>query len=372
MKRSILLGVAGIIFVALIIFGYARLRQQTDNTAVTAARAEGGAWKDAAVANAEPTQSASPLATPLTRQIEAMGRAFDGEVGIAVRAINAGWTASFNGKRTFPQQSVSKTWVAAAVLDQIDQEKFKLSDQITLTAVDLTIFHQPIRKRIGNGAYAASISELLTFAMTQSDNTANDALFRKVGGKAGVEDFLARKGLPSIQMSTGEIDLQMEIAGMQWNPRFSYGRTFWQVRENVPFDIRSRAITAYVEKPADGATPVAVVDALAMLKAGKLLSRASSDYMLNLMALSKTGPDRLRGNLPDGWQLAHKTGTGQVLKLLATAYNDVGILTSPSGRQYAIAVMIAVTNRPVPERQALMHKAVQAVVACDAGGGVAC
>jgi beta-lactamase class A len=197
-------------------------------------------------------------------------------------------------------------------------------------------------------------------------------LFRKIGGKAGVEDFLERKGLSGIQMSAGEIALQMQISGMRWDSRFSVGRTFWQVRETVPFDVRSRAITAYVENPADGATPIGVVDALAMLKTGKLLSPSSSAYMLGLMAQSKTGPDRLRGALPDGWQLAHKTGTGQVLKLLATAYNDVGILTAPSGRNYAIAVMIGATNRPVPERQALMHGVMRAVIACDAGGGAAC
>jgi beta-lactamase class A len=220
MKRSILIGIAGIVFAGLIVFAYASLRQQTDSAAVTAARAEGGAWKDAAVQQDESTQSASPIITPLTRQIEAMGREFDGDVGIAIRAIDAGWSVNFNGKRTFPQQSVSKTWVAAATLEQVDQGKLKLSDQITLTAADLTIFHQPIRKRIGNGAYAASISELLTFAMTQSDNTANDALFRKVGGKSGVEEFLARKGLSGISMSTGEKELQMQVSGMSWDDRF--------------------------------------------------------------------------------------------------------------------------------------------------------
>jgi beta-lactamase class A len=368
MKRSFFVVLTGVVFVALIVAAYASLRQRADASAVTAARADGGVW----LAEPAPVTEPAPSSSPLANQITALGRSFDGEVGIAIRAINAGWTVNFNGKQPFPQQSVSKTWVAAATLDQVDQVKLSLSDRITLTPADLTIFHQPIRKRIGNGAYAATINELLTLAMTQSDNTANDVLFRKVGGKAGVADFLARKGLSGIQMSTGEIDLQMQISGMRWDSRFSQGRTFWQLRETVPFDVRSRAITAYVETPADGATPVGVVDALVMLKTGKLLSPDSTAYMLGLMAQSKTGPDRLRGALPEGWQLAHKTGTGQVLKLLATAYNDVGILTVPNGRQYAIAVMIGATNRPVPERQALMHGVTQTLIACDAGGGEAC
>jgi beta-lactamase class A len=369
MKRSILGALAGIVFIAIIVFAYASLRQRADASAITAARADGGAWRAEVV---PPDETPAPSSSLLANQIGALGRGFDGDVGIAIRAINAGWTVNFNGKRPFPQQSVSKTWVAAAVLEQVDLDKLSLSDRITLTPADLTIFHQPIRKRIGNGVYTATISELLTLAMTQSDNTANDALFRKVGGKAGVQDFLTRKALSGIQISDGEIALQMQISGMRWDSRFSQGQTFWHVRETVPFDVRSRAITAYVENPADGATPVGIVDALALLKTGKLLSPASSAFMLDLMLRSKTGPDRLRGALPTGWQLAHKTGTGQVLKLLATAYNDVGILTAPSGRHYAIAVMIGATNRPVPERQTLMHAVTQAVIACDTGGGKAC
>jgi beta-lactamase class A len=61
--------------------------------------------------------------------------------------------------------------------------------------------------------------------------------------------------------------------------------------------------------------------------------------------------------------LAHKTGTGQVMGYYATAYNDVGILTSPRGQHYAVVVMIASTQRPVPERQALMAAVTRAVIA---------
>jgi beta-lactamase class A len=187
-----------------------------------------------------------------------------------------------------------------------------------------------------------------------------------VAGKAGVEAFLVRKRLSGISMSKGEKALQMSIAGMEWDDRFSYGQIFWQMREAVPFATRARAITAYAENPADGAAPVSITAGLARLQKGELLSRASTAYLLDLMNQSKTGPKRLRGGLSGGWQMAHKTGTGQVLKLLATAYNDVGILTSPSGQHYAVAVMIGSTNRPVTERMDLMQAVTRAVIACEA------
>jgi beta-lactamase class A len=81
------------------------------------------------------------------------------------------------------------------------------------------------------------------------------------------------------------------------------------------------------------------------------------------MAATDTGPLRLKAGLGPGWSIAHKTGTGQDLGDESTGYNDVGLLTAPDGRTYAVAVMIAQTRRPVPERQALMADVARAVVA---------
>ncbi|MFM9853873.1 MAG: serine hydrolase [Sphingomonadaceae bacterium] len=316
---------------------------------------------------AEAATEGPPPPAALVRQIRALGRSFDGRVGIVVRSISDGWSASFGGAGIFPQQSVSKLWVASAVLDQVDAGKMALNDPVTLTQRDLTIFHQPIRKRIGTGSYTTTIAELLSFAMTQSDNTANDVLFRRVGGQAGLQAFLVNKNLGEIAMGPGEKALQAQTAALTWDDRFSYGRTFWQVRESVPLRTRARALTTYVIDPPDGATPVGIARALARIKGGGLLSPASTAYLLTLMAQSKTGPDRLKGGLIDGWTMAHKTGTGQVLGTFATAYNDVGILSSPVGKDYAIVVMIGSTRRPVPERQALMGAVTRAVIACGAG-----
>jgi beta-lactamase class A len=307
--------------------------------------------------------SGPPPPARLAAEIKALGQSFDGRIGIAVRSVSDGWTAEFGGGALFPQQSVSKLWVAASVLDRVDAGSMRLSDPVTLTKADLTIFHQPIRKRIGEGAYTTTISELLRFAMTQSDNTANDVLFRRVGGRDGIGAFLMRKKIDEIAMGPGEKLLQTQTVGMKWDDSFSYGRTFWTVREALPIPDRARAIGNYVTNPPDGATPDAIAHALARLKSGDLLSGKSTAYLIDLMNQSKTGPDRLKAGLSDGWTMAHKTGTGQVMGYYATAYNDVGILTSPQGQHYAVVVMIASTQRPVPERQALMAAVTRAVIA---------
>jgi len=307
----------------------------------------------------------------LQATVTALGRTFDGDVGIVVQSIDDGWAAAHKGDLRLPQQSLSKLWVAAALLDKVAAGEIALEDQVTLTARDLSIFHQPIRKRIlASGSYTTTIADLLRRAMTQSDNTANAALFDAVGGRSGVLRFLRAQGLNEIWMAPSEKQLQMSITGMEWQDSFSYGRNFWEARKRVPFAQRMQTMGAYLANPPDGAAPVAVADGLAKLARGELLPKPYNAYLIDLMAKSKTGPKRLRGGLSPGWSLPHKTGTGQVLKLLATAYNDVGILISPSGRRYSVVAMIGATNRPVKERQQLMQALTRAVIAYENNSAV--
>ena len=360
-----------------LVAGYIWLRILTDKASDEAPKiaaqevvpAATAAPEIAAVAPQSAAPDTPPAPAPLQATLAALGGGFDGDVGIVVRSIDSGWSAQHNGGLVLPQQSLSKLWVVAAMLDRVDAGELSLDDQITLTAADLSIFHQPIRKNImAQGRYTTSIADLMHRAMTQSDNTANAALFEKVGGKEAVLRFLASKGLSGITLAESEKALQMAIVGMQWSDSFSYGKLFWQARERVPFAQRMQSMGAYLANPPDGATSNAFAEGLAKLASGKLLSPASTAFLIDLMTQSKTGPKRLRGGLAPGWSMPHKTGTGQVLKLLATAYNDVGILTSPAGKRYAVVVMIGSTNRPVPERQDLMQAVTRAVIACEGAG----
>ena len=126
--------------------------------------------------------------------------------------------------------------------------------------------------------------------------------------------------------------------------------------------VRQAAFDRYVADPIDGATPVGIVDALARLRRGELLSAASTERLLSIMSRTRTGPQRLTGGLAPGWRIAHKTGTGQVLGSVQTGYNDIGLITSPDGRHYAVAVMIRRTAAPLGERMALMQNTVRAVI----------
>src|SRR5207245_2699126 len=151
------------------------------------------------------------------------------------------------------------------------------------------------------------------------------------------------KHLGAIRFYNGERALQSKIAGMSWNPNYSIGNAFFDARDKVPLAVRKAAFDRYVNDPYDGAAPTGIVNALARLKRGQLLSPSSTEHLLTVMSNTKTGANRLKGGLQPGWVLNHKTGTGQVLGAEQAGYNDIGILTAPDGRSYAVAVMIKLT-----------------------------
>lgn len=318
-----------------------------------------------------PTPRPLPPRAPeaLVANVTALGRNFNGRVGIAVRSIDQGWTVSSNGDARLPQQSVSKLWVAMTVLDYRDSGRLTLDDPITLTKDDFTLFHQPIAALVKDGGYHTTVGELLRRALTMSDNTCNDRLLRYVGGPAAVRDFIRRKGLGDIRFGPGEKLLQSATAGLQWKPEFAFGNAFTRARARLPQTARIAAFERYVADPPDGAAPSAIAGALAKLKLGQLLSRQSTDYLISTMESSKTGRQRMHGAVPAGWDFGHKTGTGQDLAGRTAGYNDVGLLMAPDGRSYAVAIMIGDTPRAIPERQALMQAVVTAVVASHRGQG---
>jgi beta-lactamase class A len=301
----------------------------------------------------------------LEGQVKALGQAFSGDIGIAVRDVQSGWTTSYDGDTYFPQQSVSKFWVALAALDKADRGELSLSRPVTLTRSDMTLFHQPIAAQIGTNGYTTTIDSLMTRALQQSDNTCNDAVLWRAGGPEAVRAFLRDKGISGIRFGPGERLLQSRIAGMEWRQSYAYGGGFYAARNAVPASVRRAAFERYIQDPMDGATPNGIVGALARLKRGELLSPGSTAKLLSIMSNTKTGPQRLKGGLAPGWRLAHKTGTGQVLGGVQAGYNDIGVITGPDGRSYAVAVMIRRTSAPLGHRMAAMQSTVRAVISFD-------
>jgi len=303
--------------------------------------------------------------TALEERIAALGRAFQGEVGIAVRDVETGYVAGWNGNRLFPQQSVSKFWVQLTAMDAVDRGRLELDRSVTLTAKDLTLFSQPIAAQVVGGGFNTTIRDLMHRAITRSDNTANDFVLWQAGGPAAVREFLRKNNIEGVRFGPGERLLQSGIAGVTWSQAMSRNGAFEAARAQVPPSTRRRLFNSYIQDPIDGASPNGLTHGLAKLRRGELLSRQSTQHFLNVMAQTRTGPNRLAGGLAPGWTIAHKTGTGQVYGGEQAGYNDIGIITSPDGRHYALAVMIGRTAVPNIVRMNLMNEVTRAAIEYD-------
>lgn len=303
----------------------------------------------------------------LEREIFELWRAFPGKTGIAIKRIDASksgesWAIGQRANESFPQQSVSKLWVAMTVLHKVDQGQISLSDSIRIGPDDLTLFYQPLAREVArNGTVTKSVYTLLERALAQSDNTANDALLRHAGGPDAVNDFIRKSRLGLIKFGPGERLMQSRIAGLTWNQELSKGRRFYTARANLPIERRKQALADYLADPIDGASPGAIVEALDKMARGKLLSENSTRLLESILTRTRSGPNRLKAGVPAGWGFLHKTGTGQVLGAVSTGYNDVGIMTAPDGTRYAVAVMLGNTTAPIPERMQLMQSVTRAV-----------
>jgi len=60
------------------------------------------------------------------------------------------------------------------------------------------------------------------------------------------------------------------------------------------------------------------------------------------MRETSTGPERLKGQLPEGTVVAHKTGYSGAHKTTGVyaAVNDIGIVSLPNGKYFYISVFV--------------------------------
>jgi len=95
---------------------------------------------------------------------------------------------------------------------------------------------------------------------------------------------------------------------------------------------------------------------LAKLYNGDLLTAHSTAFALQAMADCSTFPDRLKAGTTGSWKVAHKTGTSGTWNGTTAATNDVGILTSPDGSRFAVAVFLAESRSTSKDRAAAIAR----------------
>jgi beta-lactamase class A len=268
--------------------------------------------------------------------VEEIARETGGPVGAAAVVIEGGEVVSFNGARRFPMQSVYKMPIGMAVLRAVDEGRLRLTQKIFVRPEDLVPerLHSPLRDANPRGV-ELTLRELIRLMIAESDGTASDVLLGLAGGAEKVTEYLRGLGVDGVTVAT------TERAMAQGDEQVQYGN--W-------------------------ATPESMLGLLRVLQEWRGLSPASRKLLLDFMLKSTPGPRRLKGMLPAGTPVAHKTGTSNTVEGITRATNDVGIVTLPDGRHMAVAVFVSATKAGADVREGVIAKIARAAWDCWATG----
>jgi beta-lactamase class A len=302
-----------------------------------------------------PTVEAAP-SIGLQAQLEDLARrARPGTFGITVIDLHNGKTWRVNAGQAFPMMSVFKAPVAAAVLDRVEHGQLAMDREIVIRHDELE--SGTIRDHFRGEQMRFTVDQLLTAAVSKSDNTAVDALLPLVGGPKAVTVFLRAHGIEGMRVDTGERGFRPVFEDLKPGQQQPANETNAQQLARL-----HRGYRAYLADPRNRSTPDAAADFLHKLWNGQLLSPASTHRLLDLM-YAQTTPSRLRQGLPPGARLADKCGTSYTLEKTTAAYNDIGILSWPDGRAVAVAAFLTASTAPKNERDALFTDLAREVVA---------
>jgi beta-lactamase class A len=229
----------------------------------------------------------NPKLRLVEQRLAALATENPGEYGIAALDLATGDMVSFNGDRAFPMASTMKIAVAAAYLSEVDAGRRTLNDTVAGTPA----------------------MTLMNAMLIHSDNRATDLLIGTLGGPANIDSWLRAHKLSGIRVDRTIAQLLSARRDLR--------------------DIR------------DSSTPTAMLGLLRLIDSGDALKPESRNLLLDMMRRCATGSNRIRGILPPGATVEHKTGT------LSGYTGDVGFLTTPTGRRIAVAFFARFgENRP--------------------------
>jgi beta-lactamase class A len=278
----------------------------------------------------KPGNERSPeVADPnLQNQLAQIASIARGKVGVMAVVLETGEMASLNPHDHFPMQSVYKLPISMAVIKQVDAGKLTLDQKVAVPKSDFVRVgqHSPIRDKYPSGT-ELTLSELLRFAISESDGTASDVLMKLAGGAATVQAFLTELKITDMIVLNTEKEL-----GVDWPTQYR-----------------------------NWSSPEAAVALLRALHERQGLTEASQALLLKLLTESTPGAKRLKGLLPAGTSVAHKTGTSGTQKGITAATNDIGIITLPNGKHLAIAVFVSDSPADEKTREGVIAKLARAV-----------
>jgi len=244
-----------------------------------------------------------------------------GRLGVAVLDTADGGLRGHRLDERFPMCSTFKWLAAACVLSRVDTGQERLERRIRYGR-DVLLAHSPVTEQhVSDGM---TVAELCEAAITVSDNAAGNLLLQSVGGPAGLTRYLRTLPDTATRLDRREPALN----------------------EATPGD------------PRDTTTPRAMAQDLRAALLGDALKPASREQLVRWMEATRTNTRRLRAELPEGWRLGSKTGTGE-----RGSTNDVGVFWPPGRAPIVVAVYLTATRAPEEARNGAIARVARGITA---------
>jgi beta-lactamase class A len=285
-----------------------------------------------------------PSLARLEHQIQLVSLlATDGVVGVSATHIETGRTVSVRGSERFPMASAVKIPFAVQLMSLVDEGKLSLDRMVSLEPKDLHPGSGKISELMFHPGVSLSLENYLEMMLVISDNSAADVVLREGGGPAEVTARMKALGLPGIRVDRNIATLVSDWMGAKnLPPESEWNREMWDALYNaVPNNEHMRARRAQWADPRDTATPDDMTRLLVRIWKKDLLTPANADVLLGMMERCQTGKTRIKGMLPQGTVVAHKTGT------LGGVADDIGVITLPGDAGHvAISVFTKASFKP--------------------------
>lgn len=245
--------------------------------------------------------------TELRQELENIIATKNATIGVSIKNIENKDTLNINGKLNAPLMSVFKLHIALATLNLVDKGKLSLTQKIFIKKEDL---HEdtwsPIRDEYPNGNMYLTLDQLLRYTVSHSDNNGCDILLNLIGGTETVQKFINNQGIKDFTIKVNEQEM----------------RTWDNLYINTT-------------------TPLATTELLEKFYKGKVLKKKSTSYLYQIMVECSRGITWMKAGLPEGTELAHRTGiSGTSENNLRAAMNDVGIFKLPNGNHVILSIYL--------------------------------
>jgi beta-lactamase class A len=263
----------------------------------------------------------------LRAQIAEIAKDAKGTVGVSILNLETRDTLSLNGHAHLPMQSVMKFSIAITVLHEIDKGHFKLDQLIHIGKSDYYDTYSPLKDKNPMADVDISIKELLSYMVSLSDNVACDVLLKTLGGINKVNDYIHSLGVKNVAFKATEFQM-----AQAWPVQYTNWAEVTDLTHLLDISFKPN-----------------------------FLSAANHAYLWQIMQETSTGPNQIKGLLPAGTIVYHKTGrSGTNDKGITAATNDIGIISLPNGKHLAIAIFVSDTPVDLQMRESVIARIAKA------------